>query len=30
MPPGGEERARAFYRDVLGLPEIAKPPQLAR
>jgi catechol 2,3-dioxygenase-like lactoylglutathione lyase family enzyme len=30
MPPGGEERARAFYRDVLGLPEIAKPPDLAR
>jgi catechol 2,3-dioxygenase-like lactoylglutathione lyase family enzyme len=24
-PPGGEAEARRFYRDVLGLPEIAKP-----
>jgi catechol 2,3-dioxygenase-like lactoylglutathione lyase family enzyme len=30
MPPGGEERARAFYRDILGLPETPKPPELAR
>jgi len=29
MPPGGEDRARAFYRDLLGLPEVAKPPELA-
>lgn len=29
MPPGEEERARAFYRDVLGLTEVLKPPQLA-
>ncbi len=25
MPAGGEDRARAFYRDVLGLPERPKP-----
>jgi catechol 2,3-dioxygenase-like lactoylglutathione lyase family enzyme len=25
MPAGGEERARAFYRDVLGVPEKPKP-----
>src|SRR5579883_1880427 len=30
MPPGGEALARAFYRDVLGIPEIAKPPHLAK
>jgi len=30
MPAGGEERARAFYRDVLGIPETPKPPELAR
>jgi catechol 2,3-dioxygenase-like lactoylglutathione lyase family enzyme len=30
MPPGGEEPARAFYRDILGLPETPKPPELAR
>ena len=30
MPAGGEERARAFYRDVLGIPEMPKPPQLAK
>lgn len=30
MPPGGEELARSFYRDLLGLPEIPKPPELAR
>ena len=30
MPAGGEERARAFYRDVLGIPETPKPPDLAK
>ena len=30
MPKGEEQRARAFYRDVLGIPERAKPPELAR
>ena len=29
MPPGGEEAARGFYRDLLGLPERAKPAALA-
>ena len=29
MPPGEEERARGFYRDVLGLDEVPKPPELA-
>lgn len=29
MPPGGEREARAFYRDLLGIPEIVKPPELA-
>lgn len=29
MPAGGEERARAFYCDVLGLPERPKPTALA-
>ena len=29
MPPKGEEQARAFYRDVLGLSERPKPPHLA-
>ena len=29
MPRGEEERARAFYCDVLGLPEKPKPPELA-
>lgn len=29
MPAGGEDAARAFYRDTLGIPEIAKPPHLA-
>lgn len=28
-PVGGEDAARRFYRDVLGLPEVAKPPVLA-
>jgi PPOX class probable FMN-dependent enzyme len=30
MPPGMEEAARRFYRDLLGIPEIAKPPHLAK
>jgi catechol 2,3-dioxygenase-like lactoylglutathione lyase family enzyme len=30
MPPGEETRARAFYGDLLGLPEVPKPPHLAR
>jgi catechol 2,3-dioxygenase-like lactoylglutathione lyase family enzyme len=30
MPPGEEARARAFYVDILGLIEVAKPPDLAR
>lgn len=29
MPSGGEDQARAFYRDLLGLPETPKPPHLA-
>ena len=29
MPPGGEDAARAFYGALLGLPERAKPPELA-
>ncbi|NEQ44394.1 MAG: glyoxalase [Leptolyngbya sp. SIOISBB] len=29
MPPGGEDVARKFYRDILGLDEIEKPPKLA-
>jgi catechol 2,3-dioxygenase-like lactoylglutathione lyase family enzyme len=29
MPPGGEERARAFYAGVLGMVEVPKPPVLA-
>ncbi len=29
MPPGEEEAARIFYRDVLGIPEREKPPHLA-
>jgi len=29
MPPGGEEEARRFYGDVLGLEEVPKPPGLA-
>jgi catechol 2,3-dioxygenase-like lactoylglutathione lyase family enzyme len=28
MPPGGEERARAFYAGVLGMTEVSKPPVL--
>lgn len=29
MPPGEEEKARAFYVEVLGMRELAKPPSLA-
>jgi catechol 2,3-dioxygenase-like lactoylglutathione lyase family enzyme len=29
MPPGGEEQARAFYGEVLGLREVEKPAELA-
>ncbi len=29
MPAGGEDRARGFYRDVLGLAEVPKPANLA-
>ena len=29
MPAGGEEAARAFYDGILGLVEVAKPPELA-
>lgn len=29
MPEGGEAAARAFYTDVLGIPETPKPPHLA-
>ena len=30
MPAGAEDEARAFYRDLLGLPETPKPPHLAK
>ena len=30
MPAGEEERARGFYRDLLGLPEQPNPPELAK
>lgn len=30
MPRGQEERARAFYRDLLGMIELPKPPELAK
>ena len=30
MPPGGEANARAFYEGVLGIPEVPKPPNLAK
>lgn len=30
MPPGREAEARAFYEGILGIPERAKPPGLAR
>ncbi len=29
MPPGREAEARAFYADLLGIPETEKPPNLA-
>lgn len=29
MPPGRENEARAFYQEILGIPEVLKPPQLA-
>lgn len=29
MPKGGEEAARRFYGQLLGLPEVQKPPHLA-
>lgn len=29
MPEGEEDKARAFYRDILGLDEVAKPASLA-
>jgi catechol 2,3-dioxygenase-like lactoylglutathione lyase family enzyme len=30
MPAGAEEIARTFYRDVLGMDELAKPAELAK
>ena len=30
MPPGEEDVARAFYSDVLGIPEVPKLPKLAK
>ena len=30
IPVGGEDAARPFYRDLLGLTEIPKPPELAK
>jgi catechol 2,3-dioxygenase-like lactoylglutathione lyase family enzyme len=30
IPEGGEDQARSFYGYVLGLPEIPKPPELAK
>lgn len=30
MPPGEEDAARHFYAGILGIPEIAKPPHLAK
>lgn len=30
MPRGEEEKARAFYGGLLGIPEVPKPPELAR
>ena len=30
MPPGGEGLARAFFSEALGIPEVPKPPELAR
>jgi catechol 2,3-dioxygenase-like lactoylglutathione lyase family enzyme len=30
MPGGEEEKARTFYRDLLGMVELPKPPELAK
>jgi catechol 2,3-dioxygenase-like lactoylglutathione lyase family enzyme len=30
MPSGREAEARAFYADLLGIPEVPKPPRLAK
>lgn len=30
MPRGGEEMARRFYGEILGMMEVPKPPQLAK
>lgn len=30
MPAGEEDAARRFYADILGIPEVAKPPHLAK
>jgi catechol 2,3-dioxygenase-like lactoylglutathione lyase family enzyme len=30
MPQGEEQRARDFYSHVLGIPEVPKPPELAK
>jgi catechol 2,3-dioxygenase-like lactoylglutathione lyase family enzyme len=30
MPAGGEPQAREFYERALGIPEVPKPPQLAK
>ncbi|HEX2788804.1 MAG TPA: VOC family protein [Steroidobacteraceae bacterium] len=30
MPAGGEDRARAFYHAVLGIPEVPKPADMAK
>jgi catechol 2,3-dioxygenase-like lactoylglutathione lyase family enzyme len=30
MPVGAEERAREFYQGVLGIPEVPKPPHMAK
>lgn len=30
MPPQREEEARTFYRDILGIPELPKPSNLAK
>jgi catechol 2,3-dioxygenase-like lactoylglutathione lyase family enzyme len=30
MPPGGEEKARHFFVDLLGMLELPKPPELAK
>jgi catechol 2,3-dioxygenase-like lactoylglutathione lyase family enzyme len=30
MPPGEEQKARAFYQSLLGMVELPKPPELAK